>query len=109
MSILPLSVIPDCREAASPESISAYGDYGFRLPRFARPRNDTRRSHDGKFGITPVGDQHGPGIMGDAEIRTHRHDHRLRRHSAGPEYRKLVLVHRHRIAPIRAAQVLDPD
>ena len=32
-------VIPDCREAASPESISTVRDYGFRL-RFARPRND---------------------------------------------------------------------
>jgi error-prone DNA polymerase len=33
-------VIPDCREAASPESIFTDGDYGFRAPRFARPRND---------------------------------------------------------------------
>jgi error-prone DNA polymerase len=34
------AVIPDCREAASPESIFTDGGYGFRAPRFARPRND---------------------------------------------------------------------
>src|SRR6516162_11366500 len=33
-------VIPDCRTAASPESIITSGGYGFRAPRFARPRND---------------------------------------------------------------------
>jgi error-prone DNA polymerase len=33
-------VIPDCREAASPESIFTDSGYGFRAPRFARPRND---------------------------------------------------------------------
>ncbi len=46
-------VIPDCRQrvqpevagpmtssAASPESIITIGGYGFRVPRFARPRND---------------------------------------------------------------------
>src|SRR5512135_3627732 len=33
-------VIPDCREAASPESINTGRGYGFRAPRFARPRND---------------------------------------------------------------------
>ncbi len=33
-------VIPDCRAAASPESITTVRDYRFRAPRFARPRND---------------------------------------------------------------------
>ncbi|MGC1348268.1 MAG: PHP domain-containing protein, partial [Xanthobacteraceae bacterium] len=33
-------VIPDCREAASPESIFTDSGYGFRAPRFDRPRND---------------------------------------------------------------------
>ena len=35
-----LAVIPDCRAAASPESITTVREYGFRAPRCARPRND---------------------------------------------------------------------
>src|ERR1051325_7774532 len=65
--------------------------------------------HNGKFGIAPIGDQHGAGIMGDAKIWPHRHDHRLRRHSTGPKYRNFVLVHRHSVAPIRAAEILYAD
>jgi hypothetical protein len=36
-------VIPGRRAAASPESILANRGYGFRAPRFARPRNDAYR------------------------------------------------------------------
>ena len=39
----------------------------------------------------------------------HRHDHRLRRHPAGPEHRNLVVVDRHRVAPIGLGDVVDAD
>ena len=39
-----VAVIPGRRETASPESIFTVSGYGFRAPRFARPRNDAMRS-----------------------------------------------------------------
>ena len=40
--------------------------------------------------VQSVGDQHVAGLVGDAERRPGRLDHRLRRHSAGPEQRHLA-------------------
>jgi hypothetical protein len=37
-------VIPDHRAAVNPQSITLRRDYGFRAPRFARPRNDGKTS-----------------------------------------------------------------
>ena len=48
-----LTVIPDCHEGASPQSIVTISEYGFRARPFGSPRNDGREAGDVRKQLDP--------------------------------------------------------
>jgi hypothetical protein len=59
--------------------------------------------------ILEVSDEHDTRRMCDGEGHACRCNHRLRRHTTGPEHRDLVILDLNGIAVIRLVDVLDAD
>src|SRR5580704_14625959 len=65
--------------------------------------------HHSKLLVAQVRHQHQARRMRDRKRQLRRRDHRLRRHTARPEYRKLVGRDRHRVAIVRLCDIRNPD